>query len=872
MASSSKRSAGKRKGALAGEGDPPVTGEATAAPRGRGDDGSSSSSSSGPLESLEEVLGRLTVDPWYRSSERFPSVLVTHGWLSEKMPWQMWPGFLPSERSETCKYKGRRFRPPVYFIPSLSQGPQICFGILRHCGSQSENGVRPHTFFFAYSELTVTLEDIENYWLLPILGDQDPAEVELSPEEVRKQFGFDQEVPAVMGVAASEIPIVNPFLKTRAFAYWNSVAPQVVIPSGNRVSIYTTGMSNYWRELIAVMVEFRNNGRGDISHLLQACISPLPHPHLFLAINTMTTYANRQSLGYTVWCQEELRWMIFGDHHPSLWLRDHPHVPAPGKVASNRGMRTALTGTPTAKEGQSSRSKKKEAPIEESAAQGVSAPVSKRPVRKTRAGKRTFATPASSSVPASIASKQRTDTLNYVPLMIPIVHHPRSDKTESILELLQKELEVKILKLMQQKLFLMQEAVAAEVNSDDKATASDASSGEKDAVAEASTDEDAVSMDELEAVEASFDDVPVASASNPRFVERAIDEHTAVGAVTSAVRAAETVPIIITSSVSTDSEKTISATPMVPTPSSPLPESGGIAPTPTVIAAVVSAAATIQEDETVPTAAKETPGQIAASENPVLVDVTLGSDILVMEGTFAQDPTDNISMENMADTHDSYDAVLAGTEENVVGTQIADLEVTAPAATHMSPTRTAGSGNEAVAEEEGRHQTAVVESTAKGQPGLLSATRSATLGSSVLTEMDAFFREFDQMLLGATKKGVQLLEALWKKHDSCSVYLKLGVYVGSFMLTLLYCVLAHMEHTRLEDIIEVHVLEWKAVVQEITREGFKFNFILDYLRRLAHDMFSRRILAELRAVEARAAALRDALNIIAPEPVGFGFC
>ena len=31
-------------------------------------------------------------------------------------------------------------------------------------------------------------------------------------------------------------------------------------------------------------------------------------------------------------------------------------------------------------------------------------------------------------------------------------------------------------------------------------------------------------------------------------------------------------------------------------------------------------------------------------------------------------------------------------------------------------------------------------------------------------------------------------------------------------------------------------------------------------------MFSRRILAELRAVEARAAALRDALNIIAPDP------
>ena len=174
-----------------------------------------------------------------------------------------------------------------------------------------------------------------------------------------------------------------------------------------------------------------------------------------------------------------------------------------------------------------------------------------------------------------------------------------------------------------------------------------------------------------------------------------------------------------------------------------------------------------------------------------------------------------------------------------------------------------------------------------GQPGLLSTTKSATLGSSVLTKMDAFFQEFNQMSVSSRhaehfwilddvkvefqgfqvpRGGVRFLEALWKKYGSCSAYLKLGVYVGSSMLTLLCCVLAHMEHTRLEDVTEVHILEWKVVVQEVTREGFKFNFILDYLRKLAHDMFSRRILAELRVVEAQAAALRDALNIIAPDP------
>ena len=44
-------------------------------------------------------------------------------------------------------------------------------------------------------------------------------------------------------------------------------------------------------------------------------------------------------------------------------------------------------------------------PAGESSAQGVSAPVSKKPVRKTRAGKRTFVPPAFSSVPSSIAAR-----------------------------------------------------------------------------------------------------------------------------------------------------------------------------------------------------------------------------------------------------------------------------------------------------------------------------------------------------------------------------------------------------------------------------------------------------------------------------------
>jgi hypothetical protein len=42
-----------------------------------------------------------------------------------------------------------------------------------------------------------------------------------------------------------------------------------------------------------------------------------------------------------------------------------------------------------------------------------------------------------------------------------------------------------------------------------------------------------------------------------------------------------------------------------------------------------------------------------------------------------------------------------------------------------------------------------VESAIRGQPGLLSTARFATLGSSVLADMDAFFQEFDRMSVGS---------------------------------------------------------------------------------------------------------------------------
>uniref|UniRef100_A0A2N9GTA7 Aminotransferase-like plant mobile domain-containing protein n=1 Tax=Fagus sylvatica TaxID=28930 RepID=A0A2N9GTA7_FAGSY len=1110
MASSSKKKMKGRGGSSSGKGGSPG---GARVPRGSGDDSSGSDSILGSPEPHGDILGRPTVDPWYRSGERFPSVPAS---LQPPPPDWEWlqAGVLRSILISRCS---NMFRD----TEALRQL------VRRWCPST-------HTFFFAHGEMTVTLEDIENQWLLPILGDQDPAEIALSPEEskveavlaelhrakkrvrfplaplllgqlytqldllhaeelagaschivtaafnssivhtfiwehaleyirkgrkpyearkkfgsmpegvvvnvgdfqgdvpavfrwvgskfydhslipsldseskvcwrpygvshrgfmyesvmsgfsnieaqdysliagdtaslaylsatnagwlpvltsdglrftvysahrVRRQFGFDQEVPAVMGVAAGEIPVINPFLRTMAFAYWSGVAPRVIIPSGDRVGIYTTAMSNYWGGLMAAMVEFRDSGRRDISHLLESYTSPLPHPL----------------------------------PHPPLWLRDHPHVAAPGKVPSSRGRRTASASTPTVKRKQPDRSKKGEATSKDSPVQAskriktTTGRVSKEvlalktavpdplPTDETACSRGFCPTSIAARVAARKSgrgivysekrSKQRADTAARIPIEIPDDLSSSSsssnkddpsgaaaEETESgnaeVAAAEETESENTEVAAAEETESESTEAAAAEaVSGADDFTADissadigsldtdaiiNASSEEKDVEAGASTKDNEVSMDELGAAGAASDSDSTASASKPKSAEGVVEEHVTVGVVTGAERVVETTPIAVTSSGGTvqgdisesgshvdpslldSSPSTLTA--RVPTPPSPLRESGGTAPTPIIITAAVSAATAVQKGETAPAVTEEVPGheevpahipevpegnilaesilidenlvtngdfnsdmahvepaEVAASEEPVQADVTPSSGIPVIEEELAQDPVDDI---DMGDTHDSYDEVLAETEDNMAGDQAADMEVTAPVAAQTSPTRTARSGRETVAEEEGRLQAAAVESAVRGQPGLLSAARPATSRTSVLADMDAFFREFDR-----TSFSSRHAEHFWTFDD---VKADFEVFrVPPRRNSVLEGPVG--KHTRLGDITEVHILEWKAVVQEAIEGGFKFGFILDYLRRLARDIFSRRVLAELREAEARVAALRDALNAVAPSP------
>ena len=41
-----------------------------------------------------------------------------------------------------------------------------------------------HTFFFSIGELTITLEDVVNNFLLPVFGDENPFDISLSEEDI----------------------------------------------------------------------------------------------------------------------------------------------------------------------------------------------------------------------------------------------------------------------------------------------------------------------------------------------------------------------------------------------------------------------------------------------------------------------------------------------------------------------------------------------------------------------------------------------------------------------------------------------------------------------------------------------------------------
>uniref|UniRef100_A0A2N9ER68 Aminotransferase-like plant mobile domain-containing protein n=1 Tax=Fagus sylvatica TaxID=28930 RepID=A0A2N9ER68_FAGSY len=748
---------------------------------------------------------------------------------------------------------------------------------------------------------------------LPVLTHNGLLFTSYCAHRVRRQFGYDQEVPATMATAADVLPTINPFIKSRAFAYWRSAIPEVVIPSGDRIGICTSGMKQYWRDLMTSMLEFRSSGYESLEHLLPLCKAPSTNPQLFAATNTVTTYSTKQGLGYVVWRNDLSKWMTYSKGHPSSWLEENPdHISAPEKVASKRGKRITATVSgpkrekPTAPE----KSPSKGIVIREPASsQSRKQPVpkdvlGKKVVRKTRAKRKRSAvlpspilhespsgnTRSKKRATATTYSEARTKRRNEGAVRRPLTVSEDKDSSSSSedddddVEGSVEGVPLTVDEAIASGVVAAEATATAEPTDSITATTKSVSgtAGVSDVPEEGV---DAAEMAVEGAVEAPegavsagiVDDVGLTQGGSSRSsgrVDSALLDSTPPSKFY--VRRSRRANI-----VSSDSEKTPSVSAAHLTPRASQSKSAGASsmhviptPPPTVVNAPLGAPSVEnirgdEEDVIIPghisdigvgaateeiTAAGVIPAievpevEHVGSEVEVIPSAEIEDDIPDIEGTFAQDPNDNAPLEDtdMADVHDSYDAVLAG-----------------------CPREASGSGNEFAAEDEGEFDAveAAESASAAIQSPFASLERLGVEISAVPAEILSFFQEFDRVAISrhrpqhfwifdsaevdfydysVPRDGIQFLEAIWKKYGNFISNFRLGNFVGGAMLTLLCCVLMQMRNTSLEDVTETNILEWKGVVQELIQEGFLLGFMIDHLREIARDMFGRRLTAELK--------------------------
>uniref|UniRef100_A0A2N9I2E6 Aminotransferase-like plant mobile domain-containing protein n=1 Tax=Fagus sylvatica TaxID=28930 RepID=A0A2N9I2E6_FAGSY len=592
---------------------------------------------------------------------------------------------------------------------------------------------------------------------LPVLTHNGLLFTSYCAHRVRRQFGYDQEVPATMATAADVLPTINPFIKSRAFAYWRSAIPEVVIPSGDRIGICTSGMKQYWRDLMTSMLEFRSSGYENLEHLLPLCKAPSTNPQLFAATNTVTTYSTKQGLGYVVWRSDLSKWMTYSKGHPSSWLEENPdHISAPEKVASKRGKRITATVSGPKREKPTAPGKSPSKGIvirEPASSQSRKQPVpkdvlGKKIVRKTRAKrKRSAALPSpilhespsgntrsKKRATATTYSEARTKRRNEGAVRRPLTVSEDKDSSSSS----EDDDDDDVGGSVERVPLTVDEAIASGVvaaeatataEPTDSITATTKSVSGTAGVSDVPEEGvDAAEMAVEGAVEAPegavsagvVGDVGLTQGGSSRSSDRvdsALLDLTPPSKFY--VRRSRRVNI-----VSSDSEKTPSVSAAHLTPRASQSKSAGASsmhviptPSPTVVNAPLGAPSVEnirgdEEDVIIPghisdigvgaateeiTAAGVIPAievpevEHVGSEVEVIPSAEIEDDIPDIEGTFAQDPNDIAPLEDtdMADVHDSYDAVLADAPEKHVQAAVPELEVTSPAIKDASPTKTA---------------------------------------------------------------------------------------------------------------------------------------------------------------------------------------
>uniref|UniRef100_A0A2N9J0P8 Aminotransferase-like plant mobile domain-containing protein n=1 Tax=Fagus sylvatica TaxID=28930 RepID=A0A2N9J0P8_FAGSY len=170
---------------------PPTSGESGPA---------ASSSVPGEAEDPQEGFAAPLLDPWYTSSPLFPPKSVDFSHPVEDWDWtgdlQATPinfDFLCAASKDWSHWVDREILDSDFWDNLVDAEVHWAILISRSCNMfRDTEALREllrrwcpstHTFFFSWGELTPTLEDVANHWMLPILGEYSFSNIKLSAAE-----------------------------------------------------------------------------------------------------------------------------------------------------------------------------------------------------------------------------------------------------------------------------------------------------------------------------------------------------------------------------------------------------------------------------------------------------------------------------------------------------------------------------------------------------------------------------------------------------------------------------------------------------------------------------------------------------------------
>jgi len=160
-----------------------------------------------------------------------------------------------------------------------------------------------------------------NAWWLPYLADKGNRFVHYPANQVRRQFGLDQDIPDELSFLMESLTSVRPFLQSIAFEFWSQRFTAVTVPGSLREGLCTPAMHGYWQ---AVMTSFEKELIGSRGFSLaphdglSAIISVIPR--LLLPSKFVLAYARKQNQSAIFkWDEEKRGWHWHPGDYPPGW-------------------------------------------------------------------------------------------------------------------------------------------------------------------------------------------------------------------------------------------------------------------------------------------------------------------------------------------------------------------------------------------------------------------------------------------------------------------------------------------------------------------------------------------------------------------------